>query len=133
MRQTVLREIKRHAALGYPFEVVGGLLGSGTACIHLHELVNEAADSREKRFAVSAGRILAMEEEAVNRGLGVLGFYHSHPDEPAIPSFLDQTCAVPGYIYAIVSVFGAEAGDLTLWKLSEDGQVMIQLELVVGD
>jgi proteasome lid subunit RPN8/RPN11 len=45
------------------------------------------------------------DDYARSRGLGVIGYYHSHPDHPAAPSGydLDHSCW-PGESYIIVAV-----------------------------
>jgi proteasome lid subunit RPN8/RPN11 len=50
----------------------------------------------------------------------VLGFYHSHPDHPAVPSDYDRDNALPFYSYVIVSVAGGKAADFRSWLLAED-------------
>jgi proteasome lid subunit RPN8/RPN11 len=50
----------------------------------------------------------------------VVGFYHSHPDQPARPSEYDREHAMPSYSYVIVSVRGGRAEALTSWTLDDD-------------
>lgn len=47
----------------------------------------------------------------------MIGFYHSHPEHPAIPSECDRELAWPEYIYPIVSVPQGCAGDISGWSL----------------
>jgi proteasome lid subunit RPN8/RPN11 len=61
-----------------------------------------------------------VEKDARARGLEVLGYYHSHPDHPALPSISDREHAWPWYSYVIVSVERGSAKDLTCWVLAED-------------
>jgi proteasome lid subunit RPN8/RPN11 len=50
----------------------------------------------------------------------VIGFYHSHPDHPAVPSQFDLDHAWPVYSYLIVSVIQGQSAELTSWELVED-------------
>jgi proteasome lid subunit RPN8/RPN11 len=78
------------------------------------------AEERYHRFVITAEDFLASEREARKRGLDVIGFYHSHPDHPAIPSDYDLEHALPGYSYVIVAVTSGTLGDLTSWELASD-------------
>jgi proteasome lid subunit RPN8/RPN11 len=64
--------------------------------------------------------VRVVEDAAARGGLDVLGFYHSHPDHPAIPSAFDRDHAWPWYTYVIVPVEGGEAGAPRAWQLKQD-------------
>jgi proteasome lid subunit RPN8/RPN11 len=49
-----------------------------------------------------------------------VGFYHSHPDHPAVPSAFDLEHAWPVYSYVIVSVRNGRAEDLLSYELRSD-------------
>jgi proteasome lid subunit RPN8/RPN11 len=61
-----------------------------------------------------------LEDEADARGLTLVGYYHSHPDSPAIPSIYDRDHALPNFTYIITSVQGAQAVDMRVWRLRSD-------------
>jgi proteasome lid subunit RPN8/RPN11 len=63
---------------------------------------------------------LKVEKEARTRGLDVMGYYHSHPDHPAMPSNYDRDHAWPWYSYVIVSVQKGLAAEVNSWVLAED-------------
>jgi proteasome lid subunit RPN8/RPN11 len=50
----------------------------------------------------------------------ILGFYHSHPDHPAIPSEFDTSHAWPWYSYLIVAVADGRAESAASWVLDSD-------------
>jgi proteasome lid subunit RPN8/RPN11 len=60
------------------------------------------------------------ERYAREKGLDVIGFYHSHPDSPAVPSQYDLDHAWPTYSYIIVSVKSNGAEDLRSWEMEAD-------------
>jgi proteasome lid subunit RPN8/RPN11 len=64
-------------------------------------------------------------------GSELLGFYHSHPDHPAIPSTFDTDHALPWFAYLIVSVMNGKSGDATVWTLWEDRSRFDQVGLDV--
>jgi proteasome lid subunit RPN8/RPN11 len=49
-----------------------------------------------------------------------LGFYHSHPDHPALPSGYDLDHAFPFFSYVIVSVQKGEPTEVRSFVMRED-------------
>ena len=87
-------------------------------------IANVREDERRRRFLIDPRDYLTVEREARARGLDVLGFYHSHPDHPAVPSDFDRLHAWPNLHYVILAVAGGHPGELTSWRLSEDRTAM---------
>jgi len=77
-------------------------------------------ETERNRFLINPLDQMRVEKDARERGLEVLGYYHSHPDHPARPSLYDREHAWPWYSYVIVSVERGIAKDLTCWVLAED-------------
>jgi proteasome lid subunit RPN8/RPN11 len=115
-----------HAGLvrAYPEEGCRVLLGvekdGARDVVGAETLGNDREDSRGNRYVISPGRFLAAERAARERGLDVVGFFHSHPDHPARPSAFDLEHAWPWYSYLIVSVVRGRPEDATSWRMSED-------------
>jgi proteasome lid subunit RPN8/RPN11 len=64
-----------------------------------------------------------LEDEADAKGLTLVGYYHSHPDSPAIPSVYDRDHALPNFTYIITSVQDSSAPkavDMQVWRLRAD-------------
>lgn len=117
--------IRDHAKMDYPHECVGALIGVDDGAQRVIEqalpLQNERADERERRYLVSAEQALKAERVADISGKMLLGFYHSHPDHPAVPSEYDrQHAAFSWYTYIIISVSEGEPQALKAWNLRED-------------
>ena len=104
-----LDQIRKHGEKTYPYECCGFLLGTregGTNVLaEVHSAENERQESRETRFLITPEQSKRADDYARSRGLGVIGYYHSHPDHPAAPSGydLDHSCW-PGESYIIVAV-----------------------------
>jgi len=104
-----LDQIRKHGEDTYPHECCGFLLGKreGETNIlgEVHPAQNERQDSRETRYLITPEQSKRADDYARSRGLGVIGYYHSHPDHPAAPSGydLDHSCW-PGESYIIVAV-----------------------------
>lgn len=124
-------EIARHGERGFPHEICGLLLGRAgpgddRRVVELFELINERTDSQTNRYAVSARSMLAGERRAIAFGLDVVGYYHSHPNAPAVPSGYDLEHATwPGVSYPIVSVRDGVAVDLRSWTLADDRSAFV--------
>jgi proteasome lid subunit RPN8/RPN11 len=119
-----LQTVGRHAAVSYPDECCGVLIGRSSGDSTVVERVlsvgNERQDSRHNRFLISPETVLAAHKEALNLGLDVVGYYHSHPDHPARPSDFDREHAWPGVSYLIVSLEGRKVVDCRSWRLADD-------------
>jgi proteasome lid subunit RPN8/RPN11 len=135
MRDEMLQEINRHAEQEYPEECCGMLLGKRRAddseVEHVIAIDNSQGENRKRRFLVTPEQYRQAEKEAETMGSELLGFYHSHPDHPAIPSTFDTDHALPWFAYLIVSVMNGKSGDATVWTLWEDRSRFDQVGLDV--
>ncbi len=117
--------VERAALDSYPEECCGILVG---AVVERGARVSEAIAvpnvSREagRRYRIDDRVLLAAHKEARSRGLEVVGYYHSHPDRPAVPSALDRERAHAGVSYLIVSVREGRVEGLASWRLREGGE-----------
>lgn len=117
--------IKKHGEKTYPEECGGLLLGELDGGLRIIQEVmsldNVRKDSRHNRVELNPLDYARAEREAAKRGLGVWGYYHSHPDHPAIPSEFDLDHApFSEWSYLIVSIRDGKAEDLRAWSLRED-------------
>ena len=107
------RAIREHAVRDYPHECCGFLFGRQSGSETKVEAVvpadNTRSDSPRNRFEIGAAELFRADKTARSQGLGVVGFYHSHPDAPARPSGYDRERGWPGYCYVIVSVSGVKS------------------------
>jgi len=120
----LMERMRRHGEQTYPHECCGFLLGRAEDGLQTIEEVrgqeNERTESRENRFVISPEQFRAAEKRARERGLLLVGIYHSHPDSPARPSEYDRDHAWPWFSYIIVSVKGGKADDAYAWQLRDD-------------
>ncbi|MFZ1081360.1 MAG: M67 family metallopeptidase [Candidatus Kryptoniota bacterium] len=130
-------QIEKHGEQTYPEECCGIMLGlndGDTQIIEsVVELENEQDENRRRRFFVTPKQYLQAERTAAQRSLELLGFYHSHPDHPAIPSAFDTEHALPWFTYFVVSITQGKANKLTAWKLNETREHFDEKELSVED
>ncbi len=135
IEKKLLNQIKKNGEKTYNAECCGAIFGKpGSGSFNITELLefnNERSDNKERRYLISPKQYLQSERIASEKELELLGFYHSHPDHPAIPSQFDTEHAFPNFIYMIVSVQKGEAGNLTSWRLLEDRTGFEELEIDV--
>lgn len=119
-------QIITHAEAGYPNEVCGILLGSGSddlRTISQAFAIENAFEAGEQyhRFLITPEDMFRAERLARQRGLEVFGVYHTHPDEEARPSTYDRDHAAwTSWNYIVVSVEHGQATSLRAWKLRPD-------------
>ena len=124
------------ARSGYPGEVCGIVLGRDTAggervIERAMPVRNAQSEDRERRYLIPAGVVLSAERIAKSAGLEVIGFYHSHPEQPAHPSTIDCDLAWPWYTHLIISVRAGEPAEVRAWRLHDDRSGFIEEPLVV--
>jgi proteasome lid subunit RPN8/RPN11 len=120
-----------HAERCYPEECVGALVGDALAVREAWPLENIAVDRRHG-FEVSARALLEVEARADEQGLRVWGYYHSHPDAPAVPSTADAALASPGRLMVIVGVAFARVGAVRGFQPGANGLCEVRLALDGG-
>ena len=120
-----LNEIREHGVRDYPYECCGLLLGrfrdDGKFVMETYPISNAREESAKRnRFLITPEELMRGERYARGRDLEVVGFYHSHPDSPAVPSNYDLEHAWPTYSYIIVSTSADRATDLFSWEQEPD-------------
>jgi proteasome lid subunit RPN8/RPN11 len=85
--QAVYDGLRAHGEETYPYECCGALLGhnspQGWQVVVAVRAGNTRTDSAHNRYNIAPAELVKIEREARSRGLGIAGFYHSHPDHPA--------------------------------------------------
>ncbi len=127
--------IENHGKSCYPEECCGIILGkSGGGKRNVSdvcEFQNHQEENRRRRFFVTPREYMRAERIAAEKGLELLGFYHSHPDHPAIPSEFDREHALPWFTYIVLAVEGGEAKVMTAWELSDSRDKFLERHLSV--
>ena len=123
MKRALRERIDTELEQMYPEEGGGFLLGvhDGAELIvyDVHPVRNVArSEDRSHRYSMTPADWMALEDDAEERGLTLLGYFHSHPDAPAVPSDFDREHALPYFRYLIVSVQARAAVEWRVWLLS---------------
>jgi proteasome lid subunit RPN8/RPN11 len=112
--------IRAHGESAFPLECCGAMLGHDGAVLEGYPLPNTTEEGPRRRFLVRAADYTQAEARARATSLELVGFYHSHPEHPAVPSQYDLDHAWPSFSYVIVSVMAGVAKDLRSWRLRDD-------------
>ena len=120
-----IKQIERHGEQTYPNECGGMIIGRFEAdkktALELLPMENAMAESEKyNRVLITPRDVLRAERYARSQKLDVIGYYHSHPDHPAIPSQFDLDHALPVWTYIIVSVENGKAVDVRAWEMEND-------------
>jgi len=124
MSAKTLDQINTHALSAFPDECCGFLFGSeensGDRKISEVLQVNNAkSGDKKRRFEIAARDYMQAERFALEKGLTLLGIYHSHPGHPAIPSEHDRIAAQPYFSYVIISVRSEQIDHVRSWRLND--------------
>ena len=120
----------------YPNEGGGFLLGDAEPDnLTVRDIIQVenvfAIEEQHHRYAMTPQDWMRLEDQADERGLSLVGYYHSHPDSPALPSEYDREHALPNFVYLITSVEMARAVDMRAWRLRADRSRFDQLQLQI--
>lgn len=114
--RAALDAIVAHAREAGPAECCGLLVGTGSSIAEAARTKNIADDTRSC-FLIDPKDHIDGRRGARQRGLEVIGFYHSHPRSPALPSATDRAEATySGHLYLIISL-AQEPPDVGLFSL----------------
>ena len=134
-------EIRRHGEETYPHECCGILLGTSDGDVRTVRATvrcgNTRIDSPENRYNIDPRELVRAQREANERGLDIVGFYHSHPDHPArwSPTDFEEAHWI-GCSYVITSVENGKASVTNSFVLSgtkEEDKALVDEEVRVSD
>jgi proteasome lid subunit RPN8/RPN11 len=114
LTRAVYEQIRAHGEQTYPNECCGALIGQSTPEGWTVEAAvaagNTRTDSAHNRYQIAPIELVKIERDARKQGLGIAGFYHSHPDHPAqwSPTDLSEAHWL-GCVYVITAVAKGQA------------------------
>ena len=107
--------------LGYPHETCGLLIGRQaegiTTVIEAVQAPNLNRERPGDRYDLDPKAILVADRESRQKGLEIVGVWHSHPDHPARPSETDRAAAWENWSYVILSVGRDGVREVRSWRL----------------
>ena len=136
LKKSLQQQIFQQLVAAHPDEAGGFLLGTrrdqwvSIESVMPIENIFESSE-RYHRYAMTPVDWMRLEDEADERGLTLVGYYHSHPNSPAIPSLYDRDHALPNFSYLITSVMADGAREMLAWHLQDDRQAFSADTLLV--
>jgi proteasome lid subunit RPN8/RPN11 len=128
------------AAESYPLEGCGILLGrlgredgdEGASIIEAIAGRNLVTDRAADRYELDPGDIVAAERRAREHDIDIVGFWHTHPDHPSVPSRFDAERAWSGYVYVVVATVREGVVDMRFWHLDEQRGEFEELDVSIA-
>src|SRR6266480_8049816 len=123
IQRAFLEQLRQHGEQAYPQESCGILLGAiaedGIRVQSVMRCDNTRSDSKHNRYQIDPADLFRAKREARTQGQDIVGFYHSHPDQPARWSLTDLAEAYwTGYAYVITSITKGKAAVTNAFLLS---------------
>jgi proteasome lid subunit RPN8/RPN11 len=119
--KSVLDEIHAHAEETYPEECCGILVADGAKRVtDSVRMKNVYSGPKNDRYNIDPLELYRADRTISQKGLGIAGVYHSHPDYPASLSQFDLEHSFPWYSYVVISVPKGKAQDTRSWIAAED-------------
>jgi proteasome lid subunit RPN8/RPN11 len=113
-----------HARRMYPNECCGAMLGSTDGenkTVHESiELRNAFEGAQAARYELRPEDLLAADRAARERGMDLIGIYHSHPDCDAYFSTTDLQNSCPWYSFVVLSIQKGDFHHANSWLPNPD-------------
>ncbi|HLK33034.1 MAG TPA: M67 family metallopeptidase [Terriglobales bacterium] len=121
--QRCYEQLRRHGEETYPHECCGVMLGTMEGDERVVTAVvragNTRTDSPQNRYNIDPRELIAIQRQGREKGLDIVGFYHSHPDHPAHWSATDlEDAHWLGCSYVITRVEKGQARDTNSFALA---------------
>ncbi len=123
--------IIEHGESGFPHEVCGVLIGNNGKITDYKICRNLNTERAHDRYELDPISFNEADEWAREKGLEILGIYHTHPDHPSLPSETDRVRAWPDWVYIIYSINSGKFNDARGWVLEEFDGGFIEEEIKV--
>jgi proteasome lid subunit RPN8/RPN11 len=112
--------MQNHAHACYPKECCGILIGQGDTVTEAIACENVFEGEQKDRFQIATDDIFRAQRESRERGLELIGFFHSHPDEDAYFSETDLRNASPWHKHVVLSIRQGEVRGAKAFRVDLD-------------
>lgn len=117
----IYEEMVSHARDEYPRRCCGILIGNpGKIVFEAHRAANLNKEGDNDKYLIDPTEIKLITRTARIQSLDIIGFYHSHPDQPDTPSPFDMETAQPGLSYVIISIAKGAEASVKSWSTSRE-------------
>jgi len=126
-----------HARSVYPNECCGAMLGATDGETKLVResiaLRNAFEGAQAARYELRPEDLLAADKAARERGMDLIGIYHSHPDCDAYFSRTDLENSCPWYSFVVLSIQKGEFHHANSWLPNVDQTEAVKEPLSYGE
>jgi len=123
-----------HAGEAYPDECCGVMLGTASGVEKSVRLAlpmeNASRGPRSARYELRPEDLLHADRQAREKGMDLLGIYHSHPDCDAYFSETDLKNSCPWYSFVVLSVRDGKFDHANSWLPNPDQTAADREELI---
>ncbi len=136
IKEELIKEIQKQGEEGYPYEICGFILGkidyqSGEReAEEIYQVENQNKERANDRFEINPKDYLKVENYADEKGIQIIGIYHTHPDHPDRPSQTDLMFAQPDMSYIIMTVKEGKASNWRSWELEGNKFIEEKVEII---
>ena len=136
IKKGIIGEIAKQGEKGYPYEICGFILGkidyknNIREAEEIYQVENQNKERANDRFEIDPKDYLKVENYADNKGIQIIGIYHTHPDHPDKPSQTDLMFAQPDMSYIIMSVEKGKASNWRSWELEDNHFIEEDVEVI---
>jgi cysteine synthase B len=118
-----LDQVNAHASEGYPYEICGVMISARGSrhVIETRRVRNTVVERARDRYEMDPREHIRIQRECDERGLEIIGYYHSHPDHPARASITDSRRSLARAVYLIVSCVNGSVVDSNAFVADQDG------------
>ena len=127
------RHMRQHIMARYPGEACGIMIGNreGDSIEDVYITDNtEPEENAGRSFFIDPLEIYRIEKETEGMG-SIIGFFHSHPDKPAVPSKKDEMYMIPGMLYLIFSTEYERTADVKGYEKHQAGDSFLIKEVTL--
>lgn len=126
--------MKAHARRTYPNECCGAMLGTIDGDMkdvrEAIALENAFEGAQAARYELRPEDLLSADKAARERGMDLIGIYHSHPDCDAYFSTTDLQNSCPWYSFVVLSIQKGEFDHANSWLPNFDQTAAAKEELI---
>ena len=136
IEQQPWEEMVAHARATYPNECCGAMLGTVDGDEKLVtialSLENASQGPQQARYELRPEDLLKADREARQKGLDLVGIYHSHPDCGAYFSETDLKNSCPWYSFVVLSIQKGDFDHANSWLPNAEQTAAEKEELTYG-
>jgi proteasome lid subunit RPN8/RPN11 len=132
IQKTAWEKMVSHVESTFPKEGCGLMIGSDGVVQEAVPVPNSYTGPQEDFFVIDPKDLLRVDRESREKGLDVLGVFHSHPDCDAYFSKRDLEHSCPWFSYVVLSIKGGRFDHANSYRPDFDQKEAPKEELIYG-